>query len=78
MVVVVSRTPDAWVGMVVPDGLRTGEGVGEYPDSFMVLECRESRVYGDELRPHDGACLFCPSRVYTYGSGGWDVHHRRS
>ena len=77
MVVVVSRTPDAWVSMLVPDGLKTGEGVAEYPDPFMDLECRESRVYGDEFHPHDGACLFRPSSVYKYGSGGWDVHHRR-
>ena len=77
MVVVVSRTPDAWVGMLVPDGLQAGVRIGEYTDPFMVLECGESRMYGDELRPHDGAGLFRPSCVYKYGSGGWYVYHRR-
>ena len=61
--VVVSRIPDAWVGMLVPDGLEAREGIGEYTDPVMVLECGESRVYGDEFRPHDGAGLFRPSCV---------------
>ena len=78
MVVVISRIPDAKVSMLVPDGLEVGEEIGEYTDPFMVLKCRESRVYGDEFRPHDDACLFRPSRVYKYDSGGWDLHHRRS
>ena len=47
MVVLVSRTPDAWVSMLVPDGLEAGEGIGEYTDPFMVRECGESRMYGD-------------------------------
>ena len=60
---------------MVPDGLEAGEGIGEYNDPFMVLECGESRVYGDEFRPHDGADLFRPNFVYKYGIGGWDVYH---
>ncbi len=78
MVVVVPRIPDAWVGMLVSDVLEAGEGVGEYTDPVVVLECGESRVYGDEFGPHDGAGLFRPSCVYKYGGGGWDVYHRRS
>ena len=39
MVVVVSRTPEAWVSMLMPDGLEAREGIGEYTDLFMVLEC---------------------------------------
>jgi hypothetical protein len=77
-VVVISRIPDAKVSMLVPDGLEVGEGIGEYTDSFMVLECSESRMYGDEFRPRDGAGLFRPRCVYEYGSGGWYVYHRRS
>jgi hypothetical protein len=64
--------------MLVPDGLEAGEGIGEYTDPFMVLECGESRMYGDEFHPHNGACLFRPGCVYKYGSGGWYVYHRRS
>ena len=78
MVVVVSRTPDAGESMLVPDGLEAREGIGDYTDPFMVLKCRESRVYPDEFRPRDSAGLFRPNRVYKYGRGGWDVHHRRS
>ncbi len=78
MVVVVLRIPDAWVGMLVSGGLQTGERIGEYTDPVMVLECGESRVPGDEFRPHDGAGLFRPNCVYKYGGGGWDVYHRRS
>jgi len=66
-VVIVSRTPVDWVGMLVPDGLEAREGIGEYTDPIMVLECGERRVYGDELRPHDGAGLFRSSCVYKYG-----------
>ena len=69
MVVVVSRTSDARVGMSVSDGLEAREGIGKYTDLFMVLECGESRMYGDEFRPHDGAGLFRPSCVNKYGSG---------
>ncbi len=46
MVVVSSRIPDARVGMLVSDGLEAGEGIGEYTDPFMVLECCESCMYG--------------------------------
>ena len=72
MVVVISRIPDAKVSMLVPDGLEARERIGKYTDPFMVLECRESRVYGDEFRPHDSAGFFRPSCVYVYsGSGGY-------
>ncbi len=67
MVVVVPRIPDAWVGMLVLDGLEAREGIGEYTDPLMVLKCDESRVYGDKFRPHDGAGLFRPNCVYKYG-----------
>ena len=76
--VVVSGIPDAWVGMLVLDGLEAGEGISEYTDPVMVLECGESRVYGDEFRSHDGAGLFRSSCVYKYGGGGCNVYHRRS
>ncbi len=39
------------------------DGICEYADLFMVLECSESRMYGDEFRPHDGAGLFRPRCV---------------
>ncbi len=78
MVVVVPRMPGAWLGMLVSDGLEAGEGIGEYTDPVMVHECDESRVNGDEFRPHDGAGLFRPGGIYKYGGGGWDVYHRRS
>ena len=78
MVVVISRIPDAKVSMLVSDGLKAGEGIGEYTDLFMVLECGESRMYGDEFCPHDSAGLFRPRCVCEYGSGGWYVYHRRS
>ena len=61
MVVVISRIPDAKVSMLVPDGLEAGERISEYTEPFMVLECSESRMYGNEFRPHDGAGLFCPA-----------------
>jgi hypothetical protein len=48
---------------LVPDGLEAGEGIGEYTDPFMVFECGESRVHGDEFRPRDGAGLFRPRCV---------------
>ena len=78
MVVVISRAPGTKARVVVPDGLEAGEGIGEYADPFMVLECSESRMYGDELRPHDGSGLFCPRCVNEYDSGGWYMYHRRS
>ena len=76
--VLISRIPDAKLSMLASDGLEASEGIGENTYPFVVLECVESCMYGDEFRPHDGAGIFRPSRVYKYGSGGWDVHHRRS
>ena len=35
MVVVISCAPGAKVRVVVPDGLKAGEGIGEYADPFM-------------------------------------------
>ena len=72
---VVLRAANARVGMVVLYGLEAGEGFGEYTDPVMVLECGESRVYGDEFRPHDGAGLFRPSCVYIYGCGSGYMDH---
>ncbi len=63
MVVVVSRSSDARMSMSVSDGLEAGEGINKYADPFMVLECDESRMYGDEFRPRDGAGLFRPNCV---------------
>jgi hypothetical protein len=77
-VVVVPRTADTRVGMVVPYGLEAGEGVGKYTDPIVFRECCESRVYGDEFRPHDSAGLLRPGRVYVDGSVGGYVNHRRS
>ncbi len=45
MVVVVSRTSDARVGMSVSDGLEAREGIGKYAYPFVVRECGESRMY---------------------------------
>ncbi len=72
---VVPRTSDTRVGMVVPYGLETGEGIGEYTDPFVFRECGESRVYGDEFRPHDGAGLLRPSCVYIDGRVCGYVNH---
>ena len=77
MVVVVPRNQNAWVGMLVSDGLEAGAEIGEYTDSVMVLECGENRVYGDEFRPHDGAGLFRSCSIYVYGGAGGSVYHCR-
>ena len=44
----------------------------------MVLECSESRMYGNQFRPHDGAGLLRPLRVNEYGGGSRYMYHRRS
>ena len=74
---VVFRAPDARVCMLVPDGLEAREGINEDTDSFVALKCLESRVYGDEFCPHNGAGLFSPRCVYIYSGGRWYVDHRR-
>ena len=47
--------------MLALDGLEASEGIGEYTYPFVVLECGESRMYGDEFRPHDGAVSSVPA-----------------
>ena len=75
MVMIVFRAPYARVGMMVSDGLETREGVSEYPDPLVVLKCLESRVYGDEFCPHNGAGLLSPGCVYIDGGGRRYVDH---
>ena len=47
VVVVVSRALGAKVRVLLPDRLKAREGIGGYADPFLVLECGESRMYGD-------------------------------
>ncbi len=47
VVVVVSHALGSKVRVFLPDRLEAGEGIGEYADPFMVLECGERRMYGD-------------------------------
>jgi hypothetical protein len=61
---VVPRTADTRVGMVVPYGLEAREGIGEHSDPFVFHKCGESRVYGDDVRPRDSAGLLRPNCVY--------------
>ncbi len=75
---VAPSTSDTLVGMVVPYGLEAGEGVGEYTEPVVFRKCGESRVYGDEFHPHDGAGLLRPSCVYIDGGGSGYVDIRRS
>ena len=75
---VAPSTSDTRVGMVGPYALEVGEGVGEYSEPVVFRKCGESRVYGDEFRPHDGAGLLRPSCVYIDGGGSGYVDHRRS
>ncbi len=75
---VAPRTSNTRVGMVVPYGLEAGEGTGEYTEPVVLRKCGESRVYGDEFRPHDGAGLLRPSRVHIDGGACGYVDHRRS
>ncbi len=47
VVVVVSRALGAKVRVLLPDRLKAREGIGGYADPFLVLECGESRIFGD-------------------------------
>ena len=78
VVMVVPRTADTRVGVLVMYAMEVGEGIGKYTDPFVLRECGESRVYGDEFRPHDSAGLLRPNCVYIEGGGGGYVNHKRS
>ena len=77
MVVVVLCTSGTRVGMVVPNGLEDGQGVREYVYLFVCGGRGKGRVYGYEIRSHDGPGLFYPRNIYVYGSAGGNVHHCR-
>ncbi len=72
---VVPRTADARVGVLVLYGLKDGEGVGKYTDLVVFRECGESHVHGDEFRTHDSAGFLHPSCVYIEGNGGKYVYY---
>ena len=69
MVVVVQRAADTWVGILVPYGLRTRQGVITYPYPLMGCECNESRVNGYRFRSHDGAGILCTCHFFVDGGG---------
>ncbi len=76
--VVVLRSANARVCVMVPYGLEAREGVREYADPLMFREGGEGRVYGDQLRSHDGAGLLRSRRINVDSGGGGYVYHRRS
>ena len=66
------------MGALMVYDMEAGEGIGRNTDPFVLRECGESRVYGDEFRPHDSAGLLNPTCVYIESSGDGYVNHRRS
>ncbi len=63
---------------MVPYGLEAREGVCEYAYPLVLRESGEGRVYGYQLRSHDGAGLLRSRRINIYSGGGGYVYHRRS
>ena len=72
--VVVLCTRGTGIGMMVPNGLAAS---CDYAYPIVGRECGKGRVNGYQfIRPHDGAGLFCPRKIYVDSSASGNVHHR--
>jgi hypothetical protein len=61
--------------MVMPNGLKVGEGIRKDAIPNVRNEHCECRMYGDEFRAHNGAGFFRSCGIYVDGSVGGNVYH---
>jgi hypothetical protein len=77
MVVVVQRVACSRIGVTVPSGLETGEGICKYPHPFLGFKPGERRVNIDQFCAHDGTDFLSSRRVDIDGGAGGNVYSRR-